>query len=199
VVHTDRAVPKISMTAHPHSLLPGRQAERPPPASHDDHHGLDPHIWLSPARVKIQAEAIAAALQAADPAHRSAYQANSQEFYTALEALDEELKTAFAGRQGRRFMVFHPSWGYFAHDYGLQQVSIQIEGKDPKPAQLQKLIEHARQNRIKVVFVQPQFSAKSAEMIAREIDGRVVVADPMARDWFANIRAVARAFQAALE
>jgi zinc transport system substrate-binding protein len=72
-------------------------------------------------------------------------------------------------------MVFHPAWGYFAHAYGLKQVPIEIEGKDPKPAQLKELIQHARENDIKVIFVQPQFSTKSAEVVAREIGGQVAL------------------------
>ena len=96
-------------------------------------------------------------------------------------------------------MVFHPAWGYFAHAYGLKQVPIEIEGKDPKPAQLKKLIQHARENNIKVVFVQPQFSTKSAKLVAREIGGQVAFADPLAEDWMANLREVADKFQRALK
>jgi ABC-type multidrug transport system fused ATPase/permease subunit len=76
-------------------------------------------------------------------------------------------------------------------------VPIEIEGKDPKPAQLKELIHHAREHGIKVVFVQPQFSAKSAEMVAREIGGQVVAADPLAADWAENLREVGRRFKAA--
>ena len=89
-------------------------------------------------------------------------------------------------------MVFHPAWGYFANTYGLQQLAVEIEGKNPKPAQLRELIEHARENDIQVIFVQPQLSARSAEIIAREIDGQVVFADPLAEDWADNLRKVAQ-------
>jgi len=91
-------------------------------------------------------------------------------------------------------MVLHPSWGYFAEAYGLVQVPVEVEGKEPKPAQLQKLIRHAREHHIKTVFVQPQFSAKSAELLSREIGGRIVHADPLAEGWSANLREVARKF-----
>ena len=217
VVHTDHGIEKIEMEAHHHH---GEQAEehhegehheadhdhkegeRHGKAAHDedhhDHTGLDPHIWLSPPLVKIQARTILAALQEADPAHRSIYEANFQEFTAQIDQLDADLKKIFAGKKGLQFMVFHPAWGYFAHAYGLKQVPIEIEGKDPKPAQLKELIEHARENGIKVVFVQPQFSTKSAELVAREIDGQVAFANPLAEDWMANLRQVADKFQAAL-
>ncbi len=166
---------------------------------HHEHTGLDPHIWLSPPLVKIQARTILAALQEADPVHRGVYEANFKEFTAQIDQLDAELKKTFAGKKSLQFMVFHPAWGYFAHSYGLKQVPIEIEGKDPKPAQLKELIEHARENGIKVVFVQPQFSTKSAELVAREIGGQVAFADPLAEDWMTNLREVAQKFQAALK
>jgi zinc transport system substrate-binding protein len=89
-------------------------------------------------------------------------------------------------------MVFHPSWGYFAKDYGLAEVPVEIEGKDPKPSQLRELIEHAREKNIRVVFAQPQFSQKNAKIIAREIDGEVVFADPLAENWADNLLEVAQ-------
>ena len=95
-------------------------------------------------------------------------------------------------------MVFHPSWGYFAQAYGLEQVPIEIEGKDPKLAQLKELIHHAKEHDIKVIFVQPQFSSKSAQMVSREIGGQVVAVDPLAGNWAENLREVGRKFKAAL-
>jgi zinc transport system substrate-binding protein len=154
-------------------------------------------VWLSPPLVKIQARHIADGLIAVDPANRSRYEENLAGFLREIEALDSDLKALFAGSPGARFMVFHPSWGYFAKAFGLEQVPIEIEGKEPKPAQLKELIHQAREHGIKVVFVQPQFSAKSAEMVAREIGGQVVAADPLAADWAENLREVGRRFKAA--
>jgi zinc transport system substrate-binding protein len=116
-----------------------------------------------------------------------------------LVDLDADLKKIFADRQGLRFMVFHPSWGYFARSYGLVQVPVEIEGKSPKPAQIMELIEHARENNIKIIFVQPQFSSKSAELIAREIGGEVALVDALAENWSENLREVANKFEAALK
>ena len=149
--------------------------------------------------VKIQARTITNALQGLDPAHRSVYEANYGQFAASIDALDRQLKHLFAGKQGMQFMVFHPAWGYFAHAYGLQQLPIEFEGKAPKPAQLREVIEHARAKGIKVIFVQPQFSVKSAKLVAREIGGQVVFADPLAEDWLANMRRIAERFEAALK
>ena len=188
VVPTDRGIKKLPMVAH------HRQEDENQP----EHGSLDPHIWLSPPLVMIQARTILEALQEYDSAHRFVYENNYRAFISQLSNLDAELRNAFSGRSGQQVMVFHPSWGYFAQAYGLKQVSIEVEGKEPKPAQLRKLIEHARQNAIKFVFVQPQFSARSAKLIAGEIGGQVVFADPLAEDWAGNLRSVARKFESAL-
>ena len=194
VVHTDHGIQKIPMSSHHH------EAElHPDPDDREEHGEPDPHIWLSPALVIIQARTIRDTLQEIDPVHRSIYDNHYKTFVSALVALDAEFRNMFADKQGSQFMVFHPSWGYFARAYGLKQVAVEIEGKNPKPAQLQELIEHAKENGIKVIFVQPQFSSKSAKLVAKEIGGRVVVADPLAQDWPGNLRQVVREIKGALQ
>ncbi len=207
IVHTDAGIEKMVLSGghshgddkdRPAAPGPARHASKPGGAHAHQHAGApDPHVWLSPPLVKIQARHIADALVAVDSANRTRYEENLADFLRELDALDAELKSIFAGSPGARFMVFHPSWGYFGQAYGLEQVPIEIEGKDPKPAQLKNLIRRAREHGVKVVFVQPQFSVKSAEMVAREIGGQVVVADPMAGNWAENLREVARQFKAA--
>jgi zinc transport system substrate-binding protein len=212
VIDTDLGIVKLAMAAHDHDDPVEEHHEGDHDHKENDHHGevdhdkghhehagLDPHIWLSPPLVKQQARTILVALQEADPAHRSVYETNFQKFAASIDHLDAELKTLFAGKTGLRFMVFHPSWGYFAQAYRLKQVPIEIEGKDPKPAELQELIEHARNEGIKVIFAQPQFSDKSARLVAKEIGGQVVYADPLAEDWMSNLMAVANKFRAALK
>jgi zinc transport system substrate-binding protein len=192
IVHTDEGIKKIIMTDHPRDK---KSRHGYTGTGHHHHEGTqDPHVWLSPALVKIQAEHILHALIDIDPNNQMRYKNNYSAFLKEIDILDAELKNLFAGRKGDRFMVFHPSWGYFAKEYELEQVPIEIEGKAPKPAQLTTLIRHAREHGIRVVFVQPQFSAKSAEMISREIGGHVVHVDPLAENWAGNLREVARKF-----
>ncbi|BBO76878.1 cation ABC transporter substrate-binding protein [Desulfosarcina widdelii] len=200
LVHTDDGIEKIAMGGHHHhDDHAGKDQEEKHHGDDHEHAGLDPHIWLSPPLVEVQARTITTALQTADPAHRDLYDANFRDFVGRIDQLDNELRQTLAGKSGMSFMVFHPAWGYFAHAYGLRQLPVEVEGKDPKPAQLQALIENAREHDIRVVFVQPQFSTKSAELIAREIGGQVVAANPLAEDWMANLRQVADKFKAALK
>jgi zinc transport system substrate-binding protein len=200
IVQTDADIEKVPMAEHHHHDPKGRahsQGHKQAALGHHHDGAPDPHVWLSPPLVKIQARRIADGLAAVDSANRTRYEENLARFMKEIDALDAELKGVFAGSRGARFMVFHPSWGYFAQAYGLEQVPIEIEGKEPKPAQLKEVIQHARKEGIKVIFVQPQFSAKSAEMVAREIGGEVVAADPLAENWAENLRAVGRKFKAA--
>jgi zinc transport system substrate-binding protein len=207
VVHTDRGIRKRPMAAHTHDEDGAPPAAARPENGNREHpagdvprqtHGTpDPHIWLSPPLVERQADTIMAALMAADPAHAGDYARNGRRFRAAVEALDRDLQGILASMKGRRFMVFHPSWGYFADAYGLEQVPIEVEGKDPKPAQLQALIEEARARHIRVIFAQPQFSRRSAALVASEIGGQVVLVDPLAPNWMDNLKQVASQFAAA--
>ena len=194
VVHTDHGILKLPMDAQAR-----HHVENEPEQDHQHRGSLDPHIWLSPPLVMMQARSILMALQKVDPAHRTDYEINYRAFILELVDLDAHLRAAFAGLNGSSFMVLHPSWGTFAHTYGLRQVPIQVEGKSPKPAQLKELIEQARSNQIKVVFVQPQFSSKNAAQISKAIGGRVVVVDPLAQDWATNLRRAAEEFKNAFE
>ena len=207
VVRTDRDIARMPMAAHYHHdgkeenhTDGGHHAQSSRhPEGEENHHGLDPHIWLSPPLVKIQARSILTALQAADPLHQDDYEANYRQFIAEIDRLDSRLRQIFESRRGLRFIVFHPAWGYFARAYDIEQVPIEIEGKAPKPARLKALIDHAREAGIKVIFVQPQFSTKSARLVAREIGGQVAFADPLAEDWVANLEAVTQSFKAALK
>ncbi len=158
----------------------------------------DPHIWLSPPLVTVQAGNILKGLVKADPEGRIKYEANYKAFLRELKVLDVEIrKDLQTAGQNHRFMVYHPSWGYFAQAYGLEQIPIEMEGKQPSPRKLLELVQEARKDGIKVIFVQPQFSEKSAETIAHAIGGKVVVADPLAEDWKNNLLHVAAKFKSA--
>ncbi len=205
IVHTDQNIRKIPMLAHHHHPSDSghhhelEQHHHENDANHHDNGDFDPHIWLSPPLVVQQARTILMALQEADPVHRNVYEANYKRFLDKVYQLDAELRAMFAENKDMQFMVFHPAWGYFAEAYNLRQVTVEVMGKDPKPRELQALIKHARTAGIRIVFVQPQFSTRSAETVSREINGQVVFADPLAGDWFANLKTVSEKFKAALK
>jgi len=151
----------------------------------------DPHIWLDPARVKIQVATICATLARLAPDHRLSFENNLQSFQRDLDRVDKEIAEILAPLKGSKFYVFHPAFGYFGDRYGLEQVAVEIEGKEPSPKQLSHLINKARSEGVKVIFVQPQYAKRDAETIAREIGGVVVPMNPLPRDYLGNLEKMA--------
>jgi zinc transport system substrate-binding protein len=170
--------------------------------AHDDHaHAVgepDPHIWLAPVLVKIQARHIRDALTRASPEHAGEFDDNLRRFEADLDALDAEIAALLAPYRGRAVLVFHPAYGYFTDAYGLRQVAVEAEGKSPGPRQLAELVAAARARRARVIFIQPQISAQKAETVAQEIGARVVPIDPLERDYMNNLRHMAQAIAATL-
>jgi len=163
---------------------------------HHDHSGKDPHLWLSPRLLKIQARTIAKTLSELDPAHQAEYEANLASLEQRLDGVDLEIRRVLEPWKGRMFLVFHPAWGYFADDYGLRQAAVEIEGKEPSDEEATALQKLARREGIKVVFVQPQIASRGAEAIARAIGARLESLDPLAPDVPDNLLRAARAIAA---
>jgi zinc transport system substrate-binding protein len=159
----------------------------------------DPHIWLAPHLVRIQAATICEALSGLAPEHRQAFERNLALYQDALDRVDRKIAQTLAPLKGSSFYVFHPAFGYFGDRYGLEQVAVEIAGKEPTPRQLADLIQRARAEKVRVVFVQPQYSKKEAETIADEIGGAVVPINPLPENYLENLEAIAEALKAALE
>lgn len=190
-VDTTIGVEKIEMAKHEHEEVAQHDHKKDEKDEEHDHSGLDPHIWLDPVLVKIQAKNIYEAMIKIDSVNSDFYKTNYEEFLKELETLDSNIKTILAPHKDKAFMVFHPSWGYFAKRYDLEQISIEIEGKEPKPNELVELIEESKKHDIKIVFVSPQFSQKSAQAISKNIGANVVAIDPLSDNWNENLQKVA--------
>jgi len=160
--------------------------------SHGDHHhhGVDPHIWTSPKEVKKQIELIYEYFSDKHLESKTEIIENYNSFINEIDSLDSYITKELGDLQERKFLIFHPALSYFARDYGLEQISIEIDGKEPTPSNIQKIVEIAKKENIKVVFVQNQFSTHNAEVIANEINGRVVQIDPLAYNWNESIRII---------
>ncbi len=150
----------------------------------------DPHIWLSPRLVKIQVQNIYLALVKIDPENKDFYERNKNEYLAELDNLDLELKNSFSKIQNKKILVFHPAFGYLAREYGFEQIAIEIDGKEPSAENLAKIIDIAKKEKIRTIFVQEQFSSKSAEAIAMQINGVVVPLDPLDRNYVENLRRI---------
>jgi len=142
-------------------------------ADEEHHHtGLDPHVWLSPSLVAKMAKTVRDTLCDTDPAHAAEYESNYRHFLSEIEALKKEISEKVSSLKQRTFIVFHPSFGYFAREFGLRQIAIEKEGKEPTLHYIKRVIDFAKAHGIKTIFTEPQFSQKSARTIAKAIGGR---------------------------
>ncbi|MBS0653620.1 MAG: zinc ABC transporter substrate-binding protein [Verrucomicrobia bacterium] len=166
--------------------------------SHEHHHchgndeGSDIHIWLSPKLAKVQADTIAKALMEAFPENSQLYEKNLNRFIAELDLLDQEISTILAPMKGDAILVSHPAFAYFCQDYGLVQLSVEMEGKEPLPQQVTHLLEEARHYKVATVILEPQYSNKGAELIAQELGIPTATVDPYAEDYLDNLRSIAQ-------
>ena len=181
-VDCSAGIEKIAISGDEHSADDGET---------DTHGEMDPHIWLSPANGKIIAQTIATALSDMDSENSAVYQNNLDAFLQDIESLDHEISSSLQSLPSRQFITFHPAWGYFARDYDLEQIAIEVGGSEPSAAELADLIRFAKQQDIHFIFAEPEFSTKSAETIAQEIGGEVILVSPLEENWLENMNLIA--------
>lgn len=160
--------------------------------THESHSEKDPHIWLDPILVKIQASTIAKALIAKYPQNKALYEANLAHFQAELDALNAEISALFEKSKNKKFIIYHPSLAYFAARYHLVQIPVEIEGKEPKTKDLQRLMSVAKKENIKTIFVQKGFSQNAAKSLAKELKASVVELNHLSDDYSKNLLEIAK-------
>lgn len=166
-------------------------------SSHHHDEG-DPHIWLSPPLVKIMAGQIESALSRHQPEKSALFKNNYEVLIKEIDELDHEIRQIFTKGKNHTFMVFHPAWTHFAEAYGLEQISIEHQGKEPGPRALQGIINMGKKQNIKVIFVQKQFGLTIAKKVAKMIGATVREMDPLAENYMDNMRNTAKAISGAI-
>jgi zinc transport system substrate-binding protein len=150
----------------------------------DDHHGgIDPHIWLSPVNAKIISSNICKALSERFPEYSDEFNSNLDEFLLELDSLDSTIRSELSGLSSRTFFTYHPSLSYYARDYDLEQLSLELGGKTPSPTHMKYLVDTGKEKKIGLVFLQMQFDQKNAEVLAKEIDAEIVQINPLDPEW----------------
>ena len=177
IVDTRKNVPLISMT---------EEAKCKHCCSHGD--DKDTHIWLSPRLAKIQVTTIKEALQEKYPENTTLYENNYAIFIEKLDLIDQELAALFKEAKERAILVSHPAFGYLCLDYNMQQLSIEVEGKDPSAKQLTNLLNKVRALCLTRVFTQEQYQNKGAHLIAKEIKAEIYTVDPYSGDFLNNLK-----------
>lgn len=190
IVDTREGVSMLAMAAHPdhgdHDMEEGGDHD------HGHHHGdEDPHIWLDPMRVKLQARVMADALKERFPAQAEVFARNLEAFNREMDDLHREITEILAPVRGRAFYVFHPAFGYFADAFGLEQRAIESEGKSPGPRRLYEIIDEIKGAGVKAIFEQPQFKAAELTAVAEETGVNIILLDGLAGDYSANMKRMA--------
>ena len=203
IIDTSKGIEKRSIHAD-EIVEPKADSDPEAEANHDHDHENDhdheserpdPHIWLAPPLVIQQAGHMRDGLIEADPENEKVYRRNYDEFAQELEKLHSDLQKILEPVQGSTILVYHPSFGYFADTYGLRQMAIEMGGKEPSARQLQQVIETAKANNVKVIFVQPEFSKTSARKVANAINGAVVEVAPLKPQYMQNMLSIAEALR----
>lgn len=191
IVNSSKGIEKIPMVGHKHEEDHDHDHEE----HHDHEHGsLDPHVWLTPQNAKIIAKNMYDKVLLIDKENATFYKNNYETLIVKLDALDSEIKKKLSHLPPHsKFMVFHPSWGYFAKDYNLLQLPVEVEGKSPKAKDIANLIEQAKNSEVKVIFAQPEFTQKFADIIAKEGGIEVVSISPLSPDLFKTLDSFADA------
>jgi zinc transport system substrate-binding protein len=187
VVHLDDGIEKIHMQEH---------HEHNHEIHHDKEESYDPHIWLSPKNVKVIAKKIYLALSSQDKKNEQFYKKNLEAFLEEINKTDLKIREILKDvKSGSKFMVFHPSWGYFARDYNLEQIAVEVEGKSIKPKTLINIIKIAKKEKIKAILTQPEFSDKIAKTLANELKIKVLKISPLNKDWSNNLIKLSKAIK----
>jgi zinc transport system substrate-binding protein len=161
---------------------------------HDDEKEIDPHIWVDPINVKHIAQNIYETLIKVDSNSSDYYKKNLESYLKELDELNRKIEESLKDvPKNATFMVFHPAWGYFAKRYNLTQLAVEVEGKSPKMKALIALMKKAKKEKVQAIFTQPEFSDKSAELIANNLGIKVIKASPLASNWAENLLNLANA------
>ena len=152
-------------------------------SEHAHHDAYDPHVWLAPAESKMLAINTLKALKVGFPEHASNFDTNYARFSTRIDSITGLIEQKLASLQNRNILIYHPALAYYARQFGMQQVALEVDGKDPSPMHMKNIVDLAHQQNIHVIFIQKEFDSAFALQLSREIDGEVIVIDPLDYNW----------------
>ncbi len=173
IIDSSKNIKKINMLEHSHR------------AEEHEIEAKDPHIWTNPKNVKIIAQNIYEALADFDPENQKYYKENLKRYLEYITSIDKKIKNII--KPNSKFMIFHPSWGYFSKEYNITQIPIEVAGKSPKPKELKQLIEKAKKEKVNAIFTSPEFSDAIAKQISNELKIPVIKISPLAKNWGENL------------
>jgi len=194
IVPTYKNIKRYQIEDHHHEGDEGHEEENTNNnQSNSDMNFPDPHIWMDPLNAIEISKVFKTILIQDDPENKEYYEKNYDNLEKELKNLDKYIHEKLDKHAGKSFFIYHPSLGYFAREYNLNQIAFEIGGKEPSSAQIVEMINEANEHEIKVIFVQPEFSKVSAEKIANAIKGKVIEVFPLSYDYINNLKNLADA------
>lgn len=160
---------------------------------------LDPHTWTSCRNAEQISRCVCAALCRLDSLGRDTYQERLQQLVKNIHQTDRQVRQLLQNLRYRTFVTAHPAYTYFALEYGLKQLSIERNGKEPAPGELADFVRQCRQEDVKVILVQPEFNKESARVLAKEMGAEVKDVQPLNYDWHQEMLKVATLLKTAGE
>lgn len=163
-------------------LIAGSDSEE---EGHDHalHNAFDPHVWLAPKESKIMALNTLKALKASLPEHTVDFETNYARFISHIDSVATLIDQKLAPLKNRNILIFHPALAYYAREFGMKQISLELDGKDPSPRHMMDIVDLAHEQNIHVIFIQKEFDSAFALQLSREIDGEVIIIDPFDYNW----------------
>jgi zinc transport system substrate-binding protein len=152
-------------------------------SDHEHSGAFDPHVWLAPAEVKILAQNTLNALKTGFPEHAVAFEENYTRFILKVDSLSAQIERQLAPLKNRNILIFHPALAYYARQFNLKQIPLELDGKEPSPKHMKDIVDVAREQNIRIVFIQKEFDSENALQLSREIGGEVVIIDPLDYNW----------------
>jgi zinc transport system substrate-binding protein len=184
----EKKVQDINLTTNI-KLLPYEQHD-----CHADHHheGDDPHVWLDPLLAITQVCVITDELKKLFPEKQDVFTNNSEQLIQQLEQLNSEIVEELTPFQGNYLLLSHPALGYYCARYGLHQLSVECDGKEPRPQQIAEIVREATDHEVRMVLTEPQYNNKGAMLIAQKLDIPVYQIDPYAEEYFDMMRQITK-------
>jgi len=169
--------------------------------SHDGHsdHGFDPHVWLNPENMLVHAQHVEKALSRLNPENRGLYQQRCQDYCQELKDLQRQIEQVLKKFSGRQALVVHPAFGYLLDLYGIGQLALEHEGKEPGARRLSQLLRSAKSQNQRVIFTQPQFSDKSARVLMQSLGGEIISLDPLPEHYLQGMLELAQTLSRGLD
>jgi zinc transport system substrate-binding protein len=176
-----------------------------PILSEEHHHGgghaesADPHYWVSPRCAAKMALSVKDFLTGLDPESKDLFNANYKKLLLKIGELDSMAKELSSHAGKKPFMIYHPNLAYLARDYGLEEITVEAEGKEPSPSRMKDLIDRAKEEKIRIIMVQREYDTKNAKAVADEAGARIVVIDPLSEDWYSSTSGIIKIIKESFE